>query len=586
MCGICGIGWYNNALIKKMTNALRHRGPDDMGMFSDDKVSLGHTRLSIIDLSKKGAQPMSYDNGNFVITFNGEIYNYKELQEELKTRGHHFTSNSDTEVLLAGYAEWGANLLPRLNGMFAFCIYDKKKEEFFLARDRFGIKPLYYTTATKNGKIAFSSEISSLQLTLNNIEIDKEAVRQYFTFRFTLGEHTMLEGIKKLLPGYWLSISLNSGKQKKKQWYSLKEKRVQKKTYEQWKKGLRKHVEQAVTRRMMADVPVSTFLSGGIDSSIITLLAKKHNPQLNTFSMGFETTNELPYARLVAEQLETQHHEIRLDKKTILNEIEGLITHIDEPIGDPGFLPMFVLSKEVAKHNKVVLSGDGGDEILTGYDRYKLYKHGWFLRHLALHDGGSSIGARLKAMRGKDSYEAFFEIIRLFDKKELHELGIQEWDGRDWWNQCKGESRVEKAQHFDIMTLLPGDFFMKADKMSSAWGLEQRVPFLDHELVEFAFSIPLKHKLRLWNEKKILKESFKNELPKEITARRKHGFNVPIDYWFKLSGKEAQRTPQEKDARPLRKIICLHAARTDGACRNQLQRELSHRTEAMEHPRF
>jgi asparagine synthase (glutamine-hydrolysing) len=417
--------------------------------------------------------------------------------------------------------------------MFAFAIYNKEEKRLFMARDRFGIKPLYYTTYTQSGKIAFASEIKTLFPALKKRAIDKKGVEQFFTFRFTLGETTMLKGVKKLLPGRWMNVDLKTGKIEQKTWYRFSVKQRKRRPYTWWKEELKKHVKKAVQRRMIADVPVSTFLSGGIDSSIITLVASKHNKELNTFSMGFETTNELPYARLVAKSVGTNHHELHLEKKSILTHLDGMVAHMDEPIGDPGFLPIYVLSQEVAKQNKVILSGDGADEILTGYDRYKLLQYGWHLRHLTFHDCGSAIGARLKQMRGKGEYESFLEIIRLFSNKELEQLGVEEFDATAWWPH--GDSRVERAQHFDIITLLPGDFFMKADKMSSAWGLEQRVPFMDHKLVEFTFSIPFNYKLKLWNEKHILKEAFKEQLPNEITKRRKHGFNVPIDHWFKSS---------------------------------------------------
>lgn len=544
MCGICGLGWKDERLIKRMTKKLNHRGPDGHGTWTAPGASLGHTRLAIIDLSKRGAQPMR--RGNLTITFNGEIYNYKAIKEELEAAGKKFTSGSDTEVLLAAYERWDEGMLDRLNGMFAFCIYDRKKRELFLARDRFGIKPLYYTQTSKG--IAFASEISSLREVMGKSAIEENGLRQFFTFRFTLGETTMLKDVKKLLPGHWMRVKPASKKTEIKRWYQLKEQPLQDRPFSWWKRELRCHVEKAVERRMVADVPVSAFLSGGIDSSVITLLAKRHNEALNTFSMGFDTTNELRYAQTVAKSVWTNHRELTLDKETILQHLDGMVAHMDEPIGDPGFLPVYVLSKEVAKHNKVVLSGDGGDEILTGYDRYKLLKHGWHLRGMAFTDFGSDIGARLKAMRGKDEYGAFLEIIRLFDTEELERLGVKEWDARPWWKEAIGRTKVERAQSFDILTLLPGDFFMKADKMSSAWGLEQRVPFMDHELVEFAFSMPLKHKLQVWNEKKALKKAFKNDLPRAIIKRHKHGFNVPIDHWFKTTlGKRLRELLKKSD---------------------------------------
>ncbi len=527
MCGIIGFNWKNSKLINKQTKILIHRGPDDIGSFTDNNISLGHTRLSIIDLSKKGHQPMSAFG--YVISFNGEIYNYKELKKDLQE--YKFKSKSDTEVILAAYDKWGSTCLNKFNGQFAFCIYNKNKKELFLARDRFGIKPLYFIN--KNKKIIFSSEIKALLDFLDKKEIDKEALSQFFNFRFTLGEKTLIKDILKFKPAYYMIYDLKNKKIKKySKYYWLKKQIIKNKPLKYYENKLEKTFEKSIKRRMVADVPVACFLSGGIDSSIITYLAKKHNKKLNTFSIGFDTTNELPFAKIISNHLNTQHYEFKINKLNMLDYLEQMIYYMDEPIGDPGFLPIFILSRETSKYNKVVLSGDGGDEVFCGYDRYKLYKYGLSLRNLALFNSKNDILKRIKKMEGKNNYAAFFEVIRLFDDEELEKLKIKKFNGNKFWKE-KYKNSLINAQEFDINTLLPNDFFMKCDKMSSAFGLEQRVPFLDHELVEFAFSIPLKYKLKLLNEKYILKQTFKNKLPKKIINRKKHGFDVPIDYWFK-----------------------------------------------------
>lgn len=526
MCGIIGFNWSDKKLIEDSKNRLLHRGPDDFGTYTK-KVSLGHTRLSVIDLSKKASQPMKALN--YIITYNGEIYNYKEIKKELKE--YKFKSDSDTEVIIYAYDKWKEKCLEKLNGMFAFCIYDEKKDEFFIARDRFGIKPLYYYN--KNKKFIFSSEIKTILLFLEKKEINKEGLSQFFNFRFTLGEETLVKYIRKLLPGHYLKFDTNKNKIiKYKKYYSLKKQEVENKPLSFYKKKLKELLDKSVKRRMIADVPVACLLSGGIDSSIITALAKKYNSNLNTFSIGFDTTNELPHAKEISEFLKTNHHEYKLNKDKVLNYLDDMVSFIDEPIGDPGFLPIFVLSKKIKKHNKVVLSGDGGDEVLCGYNRYKLFHYGKKLKHFAISDFNNDILKRLKNMKNKEKYSAFFEIIRLFDDKELIKLEIPRFNASNIWKN-KYKEDLTNAQEFDIKTLLSNDFFMKADKMSSAFGLEQRLPFMDHELVEFCFSIPLKHKLKLWNEKFILKETFKEDLPKKTTKRRKKGFDVPIDYWFK-----------------------------------------------------
>ncbi|MEE9525446.1 MAG: asparagine synthase (glutamine-hydrolyzing) [Candidatus Woesearchaeota archaeon] len=527
MCGIIGFDWKDEELLKKARDKISYRGPDDKGDYFDSNISLGHRRLSIIDLDKRSKQPMELMD-RYVITYNGEIYNYKEIKKELSE--YDFKTTSDTEVIVYAYDKWGKGCLNMFNGMFAFCIYDKKKKELFLARDRFGIKPLYYID---NGKFAFCSEIKGLLEFLDKKEVNEIGLKQFFNFRFTLGETTLVKGIKKFLPGHYVLYDLNGKKiNEYKKYYELKKQEIENKNFDYYKNKLKELMDKSVERRMVADVPVACLLSGGVDSSIITKLAKKYNDKLNTFSIGFDTTNELPFAKKVAEYLNTNHHEFKIDKSNVLDYLDDVVYHMDEPIGDPGFLPIFVLSKEVSKHNKVVLSGDGGDEVFCGYDRYKMFYYGRFLRNFAFFDFNNDILKRLKKMKGKNDYGAFFETIRLFDDEELGKLGVEGYEFSDGWD-AKFKDKLMNAQYFDIQTLLPNDFFMKADKMSSAFGLEQRVPFLDHELVEFAFTIPLKYRLKLWNEKYVLRKAFEKDLPKEIVERKKHGFDVPIDYWFK-----------------------------------------------------
>lgn len=527
MCGIIGFNWEDEALVKKAASVLKHRGPDDEGYYSSKDISLGHKRLSVIDLTKKGRQPMSCLN--YTVVSDGEIYNYKELKKEL--RGYKFKSNSDTEVIIYAYDKWKEKCLDRFNGAFAFCIFDSKRKELFLARDRFGIKPLYYINGNK--KFIFGSEIKALISFLKERKIDKTALEQFFSFRFTLGEKTLVWGIKKFLPGSYMLYDLKRKKVRAyKKFYELKKQKIENKSLDYYKKKLFYLMKKSVERRMAADVPVACLISGGIDSSVIAYFSKRYNPDLNTFSIGFDTTNELPFARIIAKHLHTNHYEFKIGKDDVLNYIDKMVYYMDEPVGDPGFLPIFVLSKKIKGHNKVLLSGDGGDEVFCGYDRYKLFYYGKLIKRLIFFDFGNDILKRLKSMRGKKAYEAFFEAIRLFDDEELRKLNIKKFDGSKFW---KGEYKQDltNAQLFDIKTLLPGDFFMKSDKMSSAFGLEQRVPYLDHELVEFAFSIPLRYKLRLWNEKYVLKKAFKDKLPAKIVSRRKRGFDVPIDYWFK-----------------------------------------------------
>jgi len=527
MCGINGFNFKDTVLIKAMNEKIKYRGPDSSGNLSFDKVTLGQVRLSIIDLSSKANQPMSYfhQGHKLHITFNGEIYNYQELKKELESKKYFFKTDSDTEVILASYLAWGKDCVSKFKGMWAFCIYDQSSEELFLSKDRFGKKPLYYYKDLN--KFYFSSEMKTLIPFLFKKEIDKIALEQIFTYRFTFGERTILKGVKNFLPGHNMVFDL---KKKKvtlyEKYYSLKIKE-NKLSFDEAKVKLKELLRESVGLRMVSDVPVASLLSGGLDSSIVTSLAKKLNPELHTFSIGFDTTNELPYAKLVADNLATKHHEIKMDKKSMLNYLDEMIYHMDEPIGaDPGFLPIYVLSKEVSKFNKVVLSGDGADEIFTGYDRYKLLEYGNKLKKFVFFKSKNPLLKILYNMKGKSYSESFLEITRVFDKEDLDKLGLNER-----LPSIKAENLAE-IQKFDVENLLPKDFFMKADKMSSGFGLEQRTPFIDYEVLEFAFSLPLEFKLKFWNEKRILKEAFKNEIPKEVYKRRKHGFNVPIDYWF------------------------------------------------------
>ncbi len=527
MCGINGFTKKDITLIKKINNVISHRGPDDSGFFTNENLSLGHVRLSIQDLSSAGHQPFNYMH--YSIVFNGEIYNFNEIKKELISLGYEFKSKTDTEVILASYDKWGVESFKKFNGMWAFCIFDSKKGKLILSRDRFGKKPLYYSF--KNNILYFSSEIKVFKSLFNNLEIDKDSLNEYFTYRFTSGEKTLLKDIFNFPAGSYMIFDLNKNKIiKKEKFYDLKISK-KKDSYSKSKDKVSELLEKSVKLRMVSDVPVACFLSGGLDSSLITYYAKKYNKNLNTYSIGFDTTNELSYASLVAKHLKTKHHEIKVNKDQILNYLKDMVYHMDEPIGaDPGFLPIFILSKEVSKDYKVVLSGDGADEIFIGYDRYKLLQYGRFLKHFAF-KSNNQILDRLNNLKNKSQKEAFFEITQVFSKEEMKNLNLTYSIENFNWPQ-DNLPLLTKAQIFDIDNLLYKDFFMKSDKMSSAFGLEQRTPFMDYDLVEYGLSLPINYKLRFWNEKHILKDLGKEVLPKEISKRRKHGFNVPIDYWF------------------------------------------------------
>ncbi len=527
MCGILGFNFSNSQLLEKGMQALQHRGPDAAGLFEDNYISLGHRRLSIIDLSENAKQPM--ERLHYVIIFNGEIYNFQEINKELSE--YKFQSSSDTETIIYAYDKWKEDCVKRFNGVFSFCIYDKQNKTLFVARDRLGEKPLYYIC--QENQFIFASELNILLPFLKKREIDPQGLSQYFTFRFTLGETTLAKNVLKFLPGHYMLYDLNeSAITAYKKYYSIPPVQVKKGNLKYFIEELKKRLENSVKLRMVSDVPVAVLLSGGIDSSVITSLARKYNSNLNTFSIGFDTNSELPYAKLVAETLGTHHHEFILHKESVLEYLDDFIRYMDEPVGDAGYFPVFVLAKCAREFNKVVLTGDGGDEILVGYDRYKMFHYGRKIRPLLLFDFKQEILRRLVKTRKLGDYQAFFEIIRLFEVDELKKMNVPEFDGSQFWRNIF-RTPLLNAEVFDIETLLPGDFFMKADKMSSAFGLEDRDPFMDTEFVEFALSIPMKYKLRGWTEKYILKKAFSDVLPPQITRRRKSGLNSPVDYWFK-----------------------------------------------------
>jgi len=530
MCGICGFNWDDKNLIVKMIETQKHRGPNDSGHYVDENVSLGHTRLSIIDLSEKGKQPIHNEDDSIWIVFNGEIYNYKSTKKELIKKGHKFYTETDTEVIIHAYEEYGTECLVKLNGQFAFCIFDTIKKELFLGRDRFGIKPLYYLN--KNGRFIFASEIKCILNYDLERKVNKNALNEYFTYRYSLAPNTLFENIKKLKPAHYMVINLKSNNLDIKKYFHSKISKINVNSVDEYSKKLANLLIDSVKLRMTADVPVACLLSGGIDSSIITGLASKFNSDINTFSVGFETSSELKYAKIVSDYFNTTHHELVVTNEDVLLNMDKMIYHMDEPIGDPGFFPTLLISELASKHNKVVLAGEGADEIFGGYDKYKLYVYGRKISFIFPKlNYQQEILKRIAEFSKLSESQGYSETIQVFESKELDRLEIKQNMLSNYW--IKNANLFQKMQNFDIKTLMPEDFFMKADKMSSAFGLEERVPYMDHRLVEFALNLPTRLKLHFWNEKFLLKKTFSKFLPKIIIKRRKRGYNVPMDYWFK-----------------------------------------------------
>ncbi len=540
MCGITGFSWEDKTLIKKITNLIAHRGPDAEGYFTDNDISLGHRRLAIIDLSPRGNQPMLNDENNLAIVFNGEIYNFKELKKELEKKGYKFKSDSDTEVIIKGYEEYGQEICSRLDGMFAFVIWDKKKKELFLARDRIGKKPLYY--AIFNKKIIFASEIKSILGAGVSTKIDKEALLDTVMCRFSSGNNTIFSEIKKLPPGSHGLFS--NGKLNISSFWQIPELTE---TRQPNVKEVDNLIESAVEKRLLSDVPVGVLLSGGLDSSTIVAYMARKTDKIKTFSVGFtEGINESNYAKLVAEEFSTDHKEIFLEKE-IISYLPKVMWHMDEPITDPAALSTYLLSKEVSKHVKVALSGEGGDEVFGGYDTVnklsfierinhipKPIKKGIgtpFLRFISnfhkypkkqIYNFGADI---LDSKTIEESYKKLFYFP--FNSKEIKEYTSETRpDLLDRF--IKNKDLYSSSINFYFKEWLPNDLLMKVDKMSMAHGLEIRTPFLDKYLIEYFFSIPRQNKIN----KYLFKKTVSPYIPKPILERKKQGFSLPISTWF------------------------------------------------------
>ena len=550
MCGIIGFNWKDKSLIKELANLLIHRGPDDSGYYINDTVSLGHRRLSILDLSKKGKQPMTNEDENFIIVYNGEIYNFKDIRKKLIEKKHRFISNTDTEVILHGYEEWGNDIVNKLNGQFAFCIYDKNKKELFLARDRLGIKPLYYYN--KNGKFIFGSELKVIFKSNIKKEIDKEALNYYLIFGYTPSEKSILRDTLKLLPAHYLVYDLKNKKIKeyKKYWENdFKENEITNEV--EIKKLIYEKLDKSVKQRLVADVPVGAFLSGGVDSSIIVALMSKYVKDLKTFSIRFDYNefNESEYAKIISDKFKTDHYEIEFNVKDVEKLIPELVFHFDEPFGDSSMIPTYLVSKVAKEQVTVCLSGTGGDELFAGYDRYaeftalkKLNKLPNFIKQIFVR-----IYSLINIDKSKKLRQLFkghpndaILYLKLFsylfrDEKELN-VDINKLSNLG--KHFKYKDNLKNLLNFDQNEYLSNDLLVKEDRATLGVSLEGRVPFLDHEFVEFVNSVNSSSKLRKNKTKYILKKTFENILPDKILYRRKQGFGVPLKHYFRKELKD------------------------------------------------
>ena len=560
MCGITGVigkKKRNKKLIWEMTSAIVHRGPDDEGHYTDDSVALGMRRLAIIDL-KGGKQPIISDDENFVIVFNGEIYNYKALRETLEKHGVVFKTHTDTEVILRLFERDGRDCLNKLRGMFAFAILNKRTQRLFIARDFFGIKPLYYFV--KDGRIvSFGSEIKSILVDTDVPRIvNDEAVMNYLSFQYNPLKETFFKGIFKLAPGSFLDIDLTNGTFVEEVYAKFSFDVLptgdgqDRESEETWAKELLKTLDDSVKHHMVSDVPVGAFLSGGIDSGIIAALAQKNlkKRKLSTFTIGFDEVSEHREAEITARHIGTDHTAITISRNEYFKELPKIVWHFDEPVADPSAAALYFVAREARKKVKVVMSGEGADELFGGYNIYlesyarrRLARIPLFIREAVLRP----LSMSSFSFRGKNFLMRFFSKIEdwyignahVFTKHEIETF----WKGEKYprmsldglYQDVSNREDSEKMQYIDIHTWLPGDILAKADKMTMAHSLELRVPFLDRSVQNFARHVPPALKWKNYTTKYLLRKVADMVLTPAIARRKKLGFPTPVGKWFDAS---------------------------------------------------
>jgi asparagine synthase (glutamine-hydrolysing) len=565
MCGFAGIvkldrrETVDDARLKQMRDVLRHRGPDGEGLWVDGPVGLGHRRLAIVDPAG-GIQPMANAEGTAWIAFNGEIYNHPEVSRELVARGRRYATRSDTETILHLYDLAGEACVERLRGMFAFALWDRTRSRLLLARDRLGIKPLYY--AVTDGEIVFGSEIKALLAAGIRPALDVSVLPELLATGFVAGEPTLFRGIRKLLPGCTLTWSAGEGLRVRRYWRPpVGVVPPDPPSFRDAARTLREQLTDSVRSHLMADVPLGMFLSGGLDSSgIAALMAGMTREPVRTFSVGFDEpdANELPYARRVAEAIRAEHREVLVSSDEFFDALPRMIWHEDEPIAFPSSIPLYFVSRLAAEHVKVVLTGEGSDELFLGYNRYRVTA--WNRRlgrawdalapaaaRRAVASGVPALPYALRRYLGRSflgvgsgiralHYENFAVFGEARQRSLLADPGLV--DAHDPWattlahHDDGGADLLERLSYADLQTYLV-ELCMKQDQMSMAASLESRVPFLDHQVVEHAATIPTSYKLAGWQTKAVLKEALRGVVPAEIVSRRKMGFPVPVGRWFR-----------------------------------------------------
>jgi asparagine synthase (glutamine-hydrolysing) len=564
MCGIAGIfsrrAPQPPALIRQMTGAIRHRGPDDDGFFEDTFCSLGHRRLSIIDVAG-GRQPMFNEDDRLAIVYNGEIYNHRSLDVALLSEGHVYRSHCDTETIVHAYEQYGPDALNQLRGMFAFAIWDRGRKELFCARDRLGIKPFYYYS--DSNIFLFASEIKAiLEHPAVSSRIETEVLPEYLAFGYGSGEQTLFRGIRKLMPGHFLRISAERFVPEIRQYWNLPvTPSARKQSDMDWIRETRARLDEVVESHLMSDVPLGMFLSGGLDSSAIAaIMQRKIDRPARTFSVGYaeERYSELGWARTVANQLGTDHHEVRVGRAEFFSALPNLIWHEDEPIAWPSSVSLYFVSRLAAEHVKVVLTGEGSDECFAGYGRYRYQLLN--LRAQAFY--GRFPDALRRAIRHRIATSSFLSadlrrklnhtvLGRLPDLESLYLANFYGAFSREeqasllpgvssnpyanyrrYFDEADALGPLEQMLYADKKTYLI-ELLMKQDQMSMAASIESRVPFLDHEFVEFAGTIPASLKLQGSSAKHVLKEAVADLLPDDIIHRKKMGFPTPLKAWLR-----------------------------------------------------
>lgn len=582
MCGISGVFEFNSSkvvdqkIIEKMNAAIFKRGPDDGGVYTAQGIGLGNRRLSIIDLAG-GHQPIFNEDKSKVVVFNGEIYNFLNLREQLVKNGHKFSTKTDTEVILHLFEEDGESCVKKLDGMFAFAIWDEKKKNLFLARDPLGEKPLHYSLI--NNQFIFASEIKGI-LAHPHVkrEIDRESLAKYLLYGFVPAPATIFTGIKKLLPGHFMVVETDGRVKERKYWELSYSSKIENLSKKEVKEKIINLLQKAVSKRLIADVPLGVFLSGGVDSSLVVAMMAKLIPssRVEAFSIGFKEKafDESVYAKMVASHLGVKHHLKIFSQKELLSLVPTIMDFLDEPMADPSILPTFLLSSFTGKSVKVALSGDGGDESFAGYPKYLAQ---WLLEkthlgRLPLTGLSRFFSGKKKTFLQYASYPLHLRNqlwISPFSPDQVRQLTgetVGFGDVERYHHQFNGKNHPDESFFLDQKLTLPDLYLIKTDRASMAVSLEVRCPFLDKNLVEFCAQIPFRSKMEGFKTKSLLKEIALEFLPKEAVLRPKMGFGIPLSRW--LNGQLKPLVLENLDAPKIKREKLLNPQAVEEAVRN------------------